>query len=91
MDDMLERGGSITGLKTRTGADVAKIEWNDTSAAVNINTSDTVKVKCDRAFKSATIGGTEAEIKVDTSGEPYIEAEGNVKIVFTFADIDNIR
>ena len=89
MDDMLARGGSITGLKTRTGDDAAKIEWNNTSVTININTSDTVNVKCGKAFKAATVNGTNAEIKADVSGEPYVEVLGESTVVFTFADIDN--
>lgn len=85
----LENGGSVNGLKTRTGDDVTSIEWDNEKVTMNINAADKVKIKCGKAFNSATVNGSEAEIKTDSAGEPYIEATGNSVVVFSFAEIDN--
>lgn len=89
MDDMLKNGGTVTGLKTRSGNDISAVEWNASGVKINISAADTVNVKCGKAFKNVTVNGVETKVVEDATGEPCIRISGDAEIVFTFAELDN--
>ena len=90
IDEIFKAGGSITGLKTRSGGDVPELTWSTESVELTLTSADEVNVKCGRAVESVTVNGAPAELVPDENGEPCVKVRGdNVKVVFTFADISN--
>lgn len=89
-EEMYNAGGSVTGLKTRSGGDVSALEWTDRGAELTITSAEEISVKCGRAVESVTVNGAPAEPETDENGDPYIKVSGeNVKVTFDFADINN--
>ena len=90
IDETFEAGGSVTGLKTRSGGDVSELKWTSESAEMTITSAEEINLKCGRAVESVTINGEPAMLESGDNGEPYVKVSGeNVNVVFSFAEINN--
>lgn len=90
IDETFEAGGSVTGLKTRSGGDVSELKWTSESAEMTITSAEEINLKCGRTVESVTINGEPAMLESGDNGEPYVKVSGeNVNVVFSFAEIDN--
>ncbi len=89
-DEMLEAGGNVSGLRSRTGDEITGIEWSEEKITAQLDTDGEIKLKCAMPFKSVFINGEDktGELMTDDTGDSYITVSGSVDAEFILADVD---
>lgn len=89
-DELLEAGGNVSGLRSRTGDEIAGIGWSKDKITAQLDTDGEIRLKCAMPFKSVFINGEDktGELMTDDTGDSYITVSGNVEAEFVLTDVE---